>query len=32
VITSFPGLAETTGARSFAEIGDDRFRFTHARA
>ena len=28
VITSFPGLAEVTGARILAEIGDDRDRFT----
>jgi transposase len=32
VITSFPGLAEITRARILAEIGDDRFRFTDARA
>ena len=32
IITSFPGLAELTGARLLAEIGDDRTRFTDARA
>jgi transposase len=32
VITSFPGLADSTGARVLAEIGDDRDRFTDARA
>lgn len=32
IITSFPGLGETTGARVFAEIGDDRARFADARA
>lgn len=32
VITSFPGLSDLTGARIFAEIGDDRSRFTDARA
>ncbi|MBF6314059.1 IS110 family RNA-guided transposase [Nocardia farcinica] len=32
IITSFPGLADLTGARVLAEIGDDRNRFTHARA
>ncbi|MCE7003278.1 IS110 family transposase [Kibdelosporangium philippinense] len=32
IITSFPGLADTTGARVLAEIGDDRDRFTDARA
>lgn len=32
VITSFPGLGELTGARVFAEIGDDRARFADARA
>lgn len=32
VITSFPGLSELTGARVFAEIGDDRSRFADARA
>lgn len=32
IITSFPGLGETTGARVFAEIGDDRDRFADARA
>ncbi len=31
-ITSFPGLADSTGARVLAEIGDDRARFTDARA
>jgi transposase len=31
VITSFPGLGELTGARVFAEIGDDRARFADAR-
>jgi len=30
-ITSFPGLADSTGARVLAEIGDDRARFTDAR-
>jgi hypothetical protein len=32
IITSFPGLADLTGARLLAEIGDDRTRFTDARA
>ncbi|SMD26469.1 transposase [Kibdelosporangium aridum] len=32
VITSFPGLGEISGARLLAEIGDDRDRFTDARA
>ena len=32
VITSFPGLAEVTGARVLAEIGDDRDRFADGRA
>ena len=32
VITSFPGLADSTGARVLAEIGDDRVRFADARA
>jgi transposase len=32
IITSFPGLAESTGARVLAEIGDDRGRFVDARA
>jgi transposase len=32
VITSFPGLADLTGARLLAEIGDDRRRFADARA
>jgi transposase len=32
IITSFPGLAEVTGARVLAEIGDDRARFADARA
>lgn len=31
IITSFPGLADSTGARLFAEIGDDRRRFADAR-
>jgi hypothetical protein len=31
-ITSFPGLADSTGARVLAEIGDDRTRFADARA
>jgi hypothetical protein len=30
--TSFPGLADLTGARVLAEIGDDRDRFACARA
>jgi transposase len=32
IITSFPGLADSTGARVLGEIGDDRSRFTDARA
>lgn len=32
IITSFPGLADLTGARLLAEIGDDRARFADARA
>ncbi|SEU43095.1 IS110 family RNA-guided transposase [Nonomuraea wenchangensis] len=32
VITSFPGLADVTGARVLAELGDDRTRFADARA
>lgn len=32
VVTSFPGLADLTGARVLAEIGDDRTRFTNDRA
>ena len=32
VITSFPGLADSTGARVLAEIGDDRTRFADAKA
>ncbi len=32
VITSFVGLADLTGARLLAEIGDDRTRFADARA
>jgi transposase len=32
VITSFPGLADLTGSRILAEIGDDRRRFADARA
>lgn len=32
IITSFPGLGDTTGARVLAELGDDRDRFTDARA
>ena len=31
IITSFPGLADSTGARLLAEIGDDRSRFADAR-
>ncbi|WP_235677834.1 transposase [Mycolicibacterium sarraceniae] len=31
-MTSFPGLADSTGARVLAEIGDDRDRFADARA
>jgi transposase len=32
IITSFVGLGDLTGARVLAEIGDDRARFTDARA
>lgn len=32
IVTSFPGLADVTGARVLAEIGDDRTRFAYARA
>ncbi|MFI7431899.1 IS110 family transposase [Micromonospora sp. NPDC049836] len=32
IVTSFPGLADVTGARILAEIGDDRSRFADARA
>lgn len=32
IITSFPGLADLTGARVLAEIGDDRNRFADDRA
>jgi transposase len=32
ITTSFPGLGALTGARMLAEIGDDRSRFTNARA
>jgi transposase len=32
IITSFPGLADSTGARVLAEVGDDRSRFADARA
>jgi type II secretory pathway component PulJ len=32
VITSFPGLGDLAGARLLGEIGDDRTRFTDARA
>jgi transposase len=32
IITSFPGLADSTAARVLAEIGDDRARFADARA
>jgi transposase len=31
IITSMPGLAELTGSRILAEIGDDRARFADAR-
>ena len=31
IITSFPGLADVTGARVLGEIGDDRARFADAR-
>lgn len=32
ILTSFPGLAEISGARILGEIGDDRTRFADARA
>ncbi|MFG1761686.1 IS110 family RNA-guided transposase, partial [Micromonospora echinofusca] len=32
VITSFPGMGDLSGARLLAEIGDDRTRFSDARA
>ncbi|MFD4444902.1 IS110 family transposase [Nocardia sp. NPDC058519] len=32
IVTSFPGLADLTGARVLAEIGDDRGRFANDRA
>jgi transposase len=32
IVTSLPGLGPLTGARILAEIGDDRTRFTDARA
>lgn len=32
IITSFPGLGDITGARVLAELGDDRTRFTTAKA
>ncbi|MGW0595480.1 IS110 family transposase [Streptosporangium sp. NPDC002607] len=32
IITSFPGLADLTGARVLAELGDDQTRFANARA
>ncbi|WP_329447103.1 IS110 family transposase [Streptomyces canus] len=32
IITSFPGLSVLSGARLLAEIGDDRSRFSDARA
>ncbi|WP_446223547.1 IS110 family transposase [Nocardia sp. IBHARD005] len=32
IITSFPGLADLSGARVLAEIGDDRCRFADGRA
>jgi hypothetical protein len=32
IITSFPGLSVTSGARVLAEVGDDRERFADARA
>ena len=32
IITSFPGLADSTGARVLAEVGDDRARFADARS
>jgi transposase len=31
IITSFPGLGDSTGTRVLAEIGDDRSRFVDAR-
>ncbi|WP_256215793.1 hypothetical protein [Streptomyces sp. Ag109_O5-10] len=31
IITSFPGLPMTSGARVLAEVGDDRKRFADAR-
>ncbi|WP_199191473.1 hypothetical protein [Amycolatopsis sp. CA-126428] len=32
IITSFPGLADLSGARVLGEIGDDRTRFSDARS
>ncbi|MFG1928738.1 IS110 family transposase [Cryptosporangium sp. NPDC048952] len=32
IITSFPGLADVTGARVLAEMGDDRSRFADAKS
>lgn len=32
IVTSFPGLADSTGAQILAEIGDDRARFADARS
>jgi transposase len=32
IITSFPGLGDRTGAKVLAELGDDKTRFTDARA
>ena len=32
IVSSFPGLADSTGAQVLAEIGDDLARFTDARA
>jgi transposase len=32
IITSFPGLGTVLGARILGEIGDDRTRFTDAKA
>jgi transposase len=32
IVTSFPGVGLLTGARLLAELGDDRARFTDARA
>jgi transposase len=32
IVTSFPGLADVSGARVLAEIGDDKDRFADARA